>query len=366
MVSRRSVLALPLAAFAQSSESGFSPISSWQIVDGPESAFTVNGAEVAVHSHASLPTWLRSEKQYENFDLRGEFFIQGWTDSGIYIHAPEHGRPSLAGLQLKVFHQPEKEGRNNSCGAIFPEIAPRLVNVKKGWNTFRILCDYPRLQVWYNDELIHDHDTSTHPVLKARLRSGYIGIAAASAECRFRNLRIHELPSKEKWQILYENPEDLERNWHVTEGKPHIVALGEVLRGDGGGMLGTNDKFRNFQFQCYIRGSAQHNGGIIFRSAGKGTDPRYGHEIQLHPVEEAHYPTGSLYHLKRARYPRIEDEKWFLFELTVWERDVTVRIDGDTILEYSGPLRDEAGFIELQTHRAGYWLEFKHLKVKPI
>jgi hypothetical protein len=366
MLSRRTVFALPLTAFAQSSESGFTPLTSWQVVEGPESAFTVNGTDIAVHSHATLPCWLRSEKQYENFELRGEFLTSSWTDSGIYLHAPEHGRPSQAGIQLKVFHQPDAEPRNNSVGAIFPDIAPRLVNVTKGWNTFRVLCDYPRLQVWYNDALIHDHDCSTHPDLKNRLRSGYIGIAAASAECRFRNLRVRELPSKESWQILYEKPEDLARNWHVTSGKPAIVALGNVLRGDGGGQLGTNDKFRNFYFQCYIRGAAQHNGGIIFRSAGKGTDPRFAHEIQLHPVEEAHYPTGSLYHLKRARYPRIQDEKWFLFELTVWERDVTVRIDGDIILEYSGPIRTEEGFIELQTHREGFWLEFKHLRVKPL
>ncbi|MBI4890088.1 MAG: DUF1080 domain-containing protein [Acidobacteria bacterium] len=366
MLARRSVLALPLAAFAQTSESGFTPLLNWQSVEAPESAFTVAGSEIAVHSHASLPAWLRSEKCYENFDLQGEFFIAGWTDSGIYIHAPEHGRPSQAGLQIKVFHQPETEPHSNSAGAIFPDIAPRLVNVAKGWNSFRVLADYPRLQVWFNNALIHDLNCATHPALKDRLRSGYIGIVGASSECRFRNLRIRELPGKDKWQVLYEKPEDLAANWHVTQGKPNVIALGNVLRGDGGGLLATNDKFQDFHFQCYVRGSAQHNSGIIFRSAGKGTDPRFGYEIQLHPVEEAHYPTGSLYHFKRARYPRIQDEKWFLFDLIVQGRDVTVRVDGDTIMEYSGLPRTEAGFIELQTHREGFWIEFKHLRVQKL
>lgn len=366
MVNRRTILALPLAAFAQAPEDGFTPLTDWQIVDGPESAFTLSGSEIAVHAHASFPTWLRSARQFENFDLRGGFYVAGWTDSGIYVHAPEHGVPSQAGVEIKVFHQPEQEPAPNSCGAIFPVIAPRLINVGQGWNSFRILAEARRLRVWMNDALIHDHDPRTHPLLNLRLRSGYIGIAAASAECRFRNLRIRELPGSETWQTLYEEPADLERNWHVTAGKPGFAARGPVLRGDGSGLLATKAKFRNFYFQCYVRGAAQHNSGVLFRSAGRGTDPSYAYEIQLHPVPEAHFPTGSLYHFKRAIYPRIEDEKWFLFELWVWGRDCLVRINGETVMEYPALARTEAGFIELQAHRPGYWIEFKHLRVREL
>jgi len=366
MLSRRGALALPLAAFAQPGESGFDPLTAWSIVEGPETAFTVSGNEITVREHASFPAWLRSARQYEDFDLRGEFFTRGWTDSGIYIHAPEHGRPSQAGIQIKVFHQAEKTPTPYSVGAVFPLIAPRGVNVRPGWNTFRMLCDYPRLQIWINDALIHDLNTSTHPELNLRLRSGYLGIVAASSACMFRNLRIRELPSKEKWQVLYENPQDLANNWAVSEGKPDIAALGAVLRGDGAGHLATREKFRDFQFQCYIRGAAQHNGGVLFRSAGRGNGPDKHYEIQLHPVEEAHFPTGSLYHLQRARYPRIRDEEWFFFELWALNRECRVRIDGETVMEYSGLEITDPGFIELQTHRRGYWIEFKHIRVKAL
>jgi hypothetical protein len=69
----------------------------WSIREGPESAFYVSGGEIVVHEGSGFPTWLRSAKQYENFDFRCEFFIKGWIDAGIFLHAPEHGRNTETG-----------------------------------------------------------------------------------------------------------------------------------------------------------------------------------------------------------------------------------------------------------------------------
>jgi hypothetical protein len=361
-------MAVPLAGLAQGQqlEPGFVPLTDWVVIDGPESAYSMEGGVVAVHSHATFPTWLRSAKRYSNFDLRGEFLIKGWTDSGIYLRAPEHGRPTQAGLQIKVFHQKEVPPTPYSMGAVFPVLAPRNVNVREGWNEFRVVCDGARVRVWTNGEMVQDVDLAAHSELKLRLREGYLGIVAASAECRFRGLRVQELPGTPTWQTLYETPGDLAANWAVSEGKPDFVALGSVLRGDGAGHMATKEKYRDFEFECYIRGCAQHNGGVLFRSAGRGLTPDKHYEIQLHPVEEAHFPTGSLYHLKRARYPRIEDERWFLFELWVQGRSARVRVDGETVMEYSELTILNEGFIELQAHRQGYWLEFKHVRVRRL
>lgn len=367
MLLRRDFLsALAAAPALQAQEEGFTPLEQWTVVDGPESAFTVSGAEIAVHLHASLPCWLRSAREYENFELRGEFFIRGWTDSGIYLHAPEHGRPSQAGMQIKVFHQKEDKPAPWSAGAIFPAIAPKLVNVREGWNELRVLCDWPRLQVWSNGVMIHDLNLETHPELRRRLRSGFIGIVGASVDCRFRNLRVRELPSKLRWVTLYESPADFAK-WAVSQGKPNFQAMGGVLRADGAGHLAFQPRrFRDFYLQLYIRGCPQHNGGVLFRTGGHGTATLRDYEIQLHNVEEAHFPTGSLYHIQRARYPRIEDGRWFLFELWAQGRDVAVRIDGDTVMEYSGVENIDEGFIELQAHREGYWLEFKRIRLLPL
>jgi len=341
-------------------------LSGWSVREGPESAFYVRDGAIVVHESSSFPTWLRSDAPYENFDFRGEFFIQGWIDSGIYFHAPEHGRNTWEGMQMKIFHQRDETPMPNSCGSIFPLIAPLKVNVKsKGeWNDFRILMDWPSLRIWINGELIQDLDVGAHPELKYRLRRGYLGLASLSYPIRFRNLRIRELAAKEKWQTLYEKPEDFEK-WFISEGKPRFEPLSEVLWADGQGHLATKEKFRDFELRMYVRASKSHNSGVLFRTTGQGLSGRH-YEIQLHDVEEAHFPTGSLYYFKRSVYPKIEPEKWFPFHLIVEGNRCVVRINGETVTEYDRLENLEEGSIELQAHRPGYWTEFKQIRIKRL
>lgn len=365
-------LVTPLFARAAAQSPGWTPLiedstlNGWTIVDGFESQYYAADGAICVAGHASFPAWLRSVRQYENFELEGEFLIKGWTDAAFYFHAPEHGQPSKSGFQMKVFHQASGTPAAYSAGAVFPYVAPLKINVKDGWNPYRILMDWPVLKIWINGEIVHDLNLDTVPELKDRLRMGYFGIAGASTPCRFRSLRVRELPSKQSWISLYESPADLAANWVVSEGKPDFQALGPVLRSAGLGHMATKVKYRDFQFQMYARTCAQHNAGVIFRSTGRGNSKAVSNEIQIHNVEEAHFPTGSLYHLKRAVYPRIEDEKWFFFELDVRGKTVKVRINGDLVMEYDQLDNLAEGFIELQAHRNGYWGEYKHIRVRPL
>jgi hypothetical protein len=357
---------------AADSEEGFvslfdgKTLGGWSIREGPESAFYTKDGAIIGSSSSGFPAWLRSRSEYENFDLRLEFFLSGWTDGGVYIHAPEHGAKSRSGTKISIFHQVDKEPRTNSMGSIFPVIAPRLVNVvNKDWNALRIVSDWPSLRVWANNEMIHDLNVESVPELGHRLRRGYLGLETLSYPLRFRNLRIRELPAKEQWQTLFETADDLDK-WTITESNnrspARYSAFGSVLRGEGLGNLTTKEKYRDFELMMYIRGSRHHNGGILFRSG----PPSRRYEIQLHDVEEAHYPTGSLYHFKRAVYPRIEPEKWYLFQLVVRGKNCLVRIEGENVMEHDNLQDVEEGYIELQAHDAPKWIEYKHIRVKRL
>ena len=343
-------------------------LAGWSVQEGPASAFRVVDGAIVVDQGANFPTWLRSEKQYENFDFRCEFFLRGWMNSGVYLHAPEHGRNTWVGMKINIFHQADREPRPESVGSIFPLIAPLAVNVRNQgeWNTMRVLMDWPRLQVWMNDTLVQDLDVETVPELRHRLRRGYLGFESLSYPIRFRHIRVRELPSKETWQALYEGPEDFAK-WQVVSGKPIFEARGPVLRGDGDGQLATRETYRDFLLHLYIRGVRHHNGGVMFRSL-PGEQGRRGqsYEIQLHDVEGAHYATGSLYSFKRAGYPRIEPEQWFLLQLLVQGNRCLVRINGDTVMEYEGLQNLEAGRVELQAHDAGKWIEYKQIKIRRL
>ena len=341
-------------------------LAGWSVQQGPESAFYVRDGAIVVHESAGFPAFLRSAAQYENFDFRAEFFIQGWMDSGIYFHAPQHGRNTWEGMQMKIFHQQDEKPMPNSMGSIFPLIAPLKVNVKsKGeWNDFRILMDWPSLRIWTNGEIVQDLNVESIPELRYRLRRGYLGLASLSYPIRFRNLHIRELPGKERWQILYDSPEDL-NGWFISEGKPRFEPLGDVLWADGLGHLATKEKYRDFELRMYVRASKDHNSGVLFRTSGEGLRGRH-YEIQLHNVEEAHFPTGSLYYFKRSIYPKIEPAEWFPLHLIVQGSQCLVRINGDTVCEYDRLDNLDEGSIELQAHRPGYWTEFKQIRIKRL
>jgi hypothetical protein len=377
-MNRRTFLAgvplLPSLTRADNAEQSFTALfdgeslRGWVVEEGGRGPdFSAREGALWVQPEACPPTYLRSAKEYENFDYRGEFFIDGWMDSGVYLHAPEHGRPAWAGFEIKIFHRRDENPTSESMGALFPLIPPRKVNVRDGkqWNDFRILMNWPELKVWTNGELVQDLNVESIPELRYRLRRGHLGFAAAATPIAFRNLRIQELPTKEKWETLYETEHDIEK-WFVSEGNPNIRADGGTIRGDGMGHLATSAKFKDFELQLYIRGCRAHNGGILFRSAGEGLkNPRH-YEIQLHNVEEAHYPTGSLYDHRRAIYPRIEDGKWFLMQLRVENKRCLVRINGDTAVDYDRLENVEEGHIELQAHRPGYWIEYKHIRIRRL
>lgn len=378
---RRFFSLAPAAALAAvpavaQSEDGFTTLFNgqslrgWDIVDGPESAFYAKSGELLSSPSSIFPCWLRSARQYENFDLRLESFVKGWIDGGVYLHAPEHGRPTWCGEQVKIFHQEDKDPRSNSFGALFPLVAPSKVNVKPGeWNQIRIVSDWPRLQVWTNGELVQDRNLEQMPEFRHRLRSGYLGLSGLGYPIRFRNIRIKELPSTERWENLYETEADFGK-WFISETHANAPALftplGGVLRGDGSGHLATKEQYRDFQLHLYIRGPVHHNGGVLFRSEGKGLAGKRHYEVQLHNVEEAHYPTGSLYYFKRSIYPRIEDEKWYLLQLMVKDNRCLVRINGEDVMEYDKLDNLEPGHVELQAHQPGKWMEYKHIRIKRL
>jgi hypothetical protein len=365
--------AAPMAMAQQADDSGlFAPLfngknlDGWVVKDGPESAFYVDEGAIVAHESAGYPAWLSTLNEYENFDFRGEFFVKGWTDSGIYLHAPEHGRNIWCGMQIHIFHQVDEKPAPESMGSIFPIVPPMKVNVKnKGeWNTFRIVMDWPRLRVWTNGEAVQDLDVEKVPELRHRLRRGYLGLETLSYPIRFRNLTMRELPSKVQWTPLYTGPADLAK-WHVSDGKPKFEGLGPVLHSDGLGHLATNEKYRDFELQTYVRHALHHNGGVLFRSAGQGNRGKH-YEIQLHDVEGAHYPTGSLYSVKRGIYPRIQAGEWWLLQMRVKDATCLVRINGETIVEYDKLDNLDEGHIELQAHDAGKWTEYKKLLVRRI
>ena len=102
--------------------------------------------------------------------------VEGWTETGILLHAPLHGRTSRAGMKIHLRHDRIEEG-SRSTGAIYDVLEPlAIANKERGeWNKLEIRVDWPLLKVSMNGTVIHDTDMSRHPDLMWRLRKGYLG-----------------------------------------------------------------------------------------------------------------------------------------------------------------------------------------------
>ena len=376
MLDRRQFFALPLAARAfAADETGFTPLfdgqslAGWHIENGPESAFHVVDRAIVVHPGSNFPTWLRSEREYENFELRGEVFIQGWANSGLFIHAPKHGRPTGCGMKINIFQKQDATPLAESMGAIFPVVAPSKVNVRnKGeWNQFLVRVNWPEFKLWMNGELVQNLKLDEHPELRHRLRRGYIGLESLSYPVRYRGLAIKALPNTDTQTALYAAPADL-KLWRTNEPewmeKSQWETLGSTLRGEGLGYLATREHFADFDLEMYVRPSRHSNGGVYFRCPGGVKSDHY--EIQVHDVEGAVYPTGSLYGIRRARWWPMQPETWFLLQMHVQGDHCVVRVDGETVVDHRGLKNLATGPIAIQAHQTGKWIEYKEIRIRRL
>lgn len=371
------ILLLPLFGAASETEDGFvslfdgKSLEGWTIIDGSDDAFAVEDGVIHCPGKDHFPCWLRSEKHYENFDLRYEYRNDGWCNSGILFSAPEHGRNSRVGFEVQIDHFTSNQLPVATSGAIF-EVVPPLKNAEREegeWNQGRILLDWPILKVWVNGELVQDLNVEENDELKYRFRQGYIGLQDCGYPVWFRNIRVKELPAKEKWISLYDG-ESFD-GWYreVEPDREHIAEWsindGAIRAANGTSYLVTEGEWEDFEFHCYVRAKKNANGGMFIRwNTLVGKDR--GREVQIEAYEDSNNPTGSLYHVVRAEMPRIQEEEWFPMQIRVKGKHVVIRVNGETGVDYDNLDVVRKGHISLQMHSDNSWIEWKGLRIKDL
>ncbi|MBD3266082.1 DUF1080 domain-containing protein [bacterium] len=367
-----SALYLHAAIAGAETEAGFTSLfngknlDGWEIEHGNSKTFQVKNGVIYCPGSSNFPAWLRSEETYENFDLRFEFRMDGWCNSGMFFHAPLHGRNSRVGFEFQIDHKRKEPISIKTCGAIFDVLPPKTnaVGPNKSWNQARILMDWPSLKCWLNGELIQDINVEEHEELKYRLRSGYLGLQDCGYRGWYRHIRIKHLPGKEHWTTLF-NGRNLD-GWYVEgSGAKWRVRRGVIRAWDGTSYLVTKSEYRNFELHTYVRTAEHANGGIFVRwNTLKGGDR--GNEIQIENIPDSNYPTGSLYNYVRADQPRYRDGEWFPMQIRLNESHLVVRVNGETVVDTHEFPTIREGKISLQMHKNNSWIEFKDIKIKKL
>jgi hypothetical protein len=352
-------------------EEGFQPLFNGKDLSGwtkeGEAGFVAKDGVLRCTGSGNWPTWLRTTEVFENFVLRLEYKTLYGAESGVFFHAPLHGRVSHVGFEVQIGGPGGL--RRHSTGAIFDAVAP-LKNAARDYrdeefDELEITMDWPKLVVRLNGQVVQDLNVEEHDSLRYRPRTGFIGLQDRGKPVLFRNIRVKRLPDqvRDQWRPLLVG--DALEGWTISENCTATWSRdnGELLSKDGHGYLISDGEYRNCEFQTYIRSSPLANGGVFFRwITGKGR----GFEIQIEDIPDSNDPTGSIYGRVRAEQLPFTPGEWVLMQVFLNEQHCVVRVNGVIVAESREMGGARAGNISLQMHSGNGWIRWKDMKVRPL
>ena len=150
---------------------------------------------------------LFTNKEYANFILRFEYWLEPGGNNGIGLRAPLAGDAAYSGMESQVLDDYAPQYANLEPGQYHGSIY-KVLPAKRGapkkageWNTEEIVCDGRHIKVTVNDQVTVDgnlDDVKDPETLKAhpgiQRKQGHVGLLGHGALVKFRNIRIKELP----------------------------------------------------------------------------------------------------------------------------------------------------------------------------
>jgi hypothetical protein len=143
-------------------------------------------------------TWLRSQQEFGDFNLRLEYKVGPAGNSGVYIRVPKDGNhhgPG-SGMEVQVLDDAAEQYKNLKAyqftGSLYKVVAasPRVCKEPGHWNTLEIDCAGQHYRVIHNGIVVVDVSPESVPELSERRTSGYLGLQNHNEPVAFRNLRL--------------------------------------------------------------------------------------------------------------------------------------------------------------------------------
>lgn len=187
----------------------------WIQKNGTATYRVENGAIVGKTAEGSPNSFLCTEKEYGDFELRFEVKVHDQLNSGVQIRSQTKGKTTGKGKNAKFgrVNGPQVEieasgEKGAEAGYVYGEatgrgwLTPkdRLIphkNMRDGqWNQFRVVAKGPHIQTWINGQQIAD--LIDEPIFQTHPR-GFIGLQvhgikkeAGPFEVSWRNIQIKE------------------------------------------------------------------------------------------------------------------------------------------------------------------------------
>lgn len=150
----------------------------------------------------------------------------------------------------------------------------------------------------------------------------------------------------------------------------HLFYVGDVNRHD----------FKNFVLRADVMTYPHSNSGIYFHTEYQEEGfPKLGMECQVNNSHKDWRRTGSLYGIKDVETAPCKDNVWYTQEITVQGDRIVVKIDGQTVVDYTLPAPVDGkynlpfrmtylprGTFALQGHDPGSKVCYKNIRVKVL
>lgn len=169
------------------------------------------------------------------------------------------------------------------------------------------------------------------------------------------------------WRIS-ENP----NSFKVVNGE--IKIAGPRAHAFYEGEVGNHD-FKNFELIVEVKTMPKANSGIFFHTVYQENGwPNKGYEVQVNQSHSDWRKTGSLYSFNDVKEVYVNDEEWYTEHIIVNGDHVTVKINGETVMEYvesedenrpanAGEKKIDRGTIALQAHDPASVIYFRSVKL---
>src|ERR1043165_6735467 len=190
--------------------------------------------------------------------------------------------------------------------------------------------------------------------------------AAADLEPGFTS--IFDGKTFDGWKMANEHP----GTWKIEDGS--FVAHGERCHLY---YVGDPKPFKDFELKVDVMTEPGSNGGIYFHTKYQETDwPKFGFESQVNVSHGDWKKTGSLYDVVNLGTTPAKDNQWWTQHIIVQGNKVTVKINDQTVVEYTEPPGAQAGrdytrkldqgTFALQAHDPKSIIHYKNIRVKRL
>jgi hypothetical protein len=137
----------------------------------------------------------------------------------------------------------------------------------------------------------------------------------------------------------------------------------------------SGGQFRNFELKAEVMTTPGSNSGIFFHTKPQKGALLKGYEAQIDTSHSDPRRTGSLFDVVDVTETKTKDNEWFEYDLLVQGKQIVLKVNGETIVDYTEPANPErserrkervlsSGQIALQGHDPKSKVFFRNIRIK--